>query len=717
LNRTEQEPGALTSTARTQRRQRAHVLPVGLQGVMANAVRLHQSGNLLNAEALYRQVLEQVPDNPDALHLAGVLAYQTNRLAEGAAKIEEAIAIDNLNAAYHDNLSLCYRALGRTEDALRACRRAIALDGRNPSTHLNLAAALVDLDRPKEARRALERAIKRAPDYAEAHNNLANLLLQFGEIEAALSHYRKAAAARSGYLEPVANMARALAEAGRYDESIANFQRIAEQSDADPTLLTDYANALHKAGRSAEATDICERALKLNPASAKAVFLHAFLQKEHGDLPGAEKSYRRAAELDPGLAEIYNNLGNLLYHAGRVDEALDCYQTYVEKSDQKADGLLSQASCHIALGDSAKAMELVEQALEHEPDNVVALTRLVDLGGTARADFSARLEAAASRPDMARGDKQRAAFALAHYHDTQNNWDAAFRWAEDANALAREALPYDPAIEEQWIERIMSVFDRNFFDTRPENMGIASETPVFIVGMPRSGTTLVEQMLASHPAMHGAGEREEIGRLASNLQAITKSYVGYPDCVADFTPDMTIQAAQQYLDAVGEKAGDALRITDKMPLNFRQLGLISMLFPKARVIHCQRDPMDVCISCYLLNFAGRMAFANDLQALGHYYRLYDRLMAHWRATLPLPMLEVRYEDLVENFEGKAREIVDFTGLDWDEHCLRFHETRRTVLTSSKLQVRQPLYSRSVGRWRHYEAGLGPLREALGPLAP
>jgi protein O-GlcNAc transferase len=215
LNRTEQEPGALTSTARTQRRQRAHVLPVGLQGVMANAVRLHQSGNLLNAEALYRQVLEQVPDNPDALHLAGVLAYQTNRLAEGAAKIEEAIAIDNLNAAYHDNLSLCYRALGRTEDALRACRRAIALDGRNPSTHLNLAAALVDLDRPKEARRALERAIKRAPDYAEAHNNLANLLLQFGEIEAALSHYRKAAAARSGYLEPVANMARALAEALR----------------------------------------------------------------------------------------------------------------------------------------------------------------------------------------------------------------------------------------------------------------------------------------------------------------------------------------------------------------------------------------------------------------------------------------------------------------------------------------------------------------------
>lgn len=707
----------MTSTARSQRRQRVHVLPVGLQGVMANAVRLHQSGNLQNAEALYGQVLDQAPDNPDALHLAGVLAFQTNRPAEGARRIEAAIAIDGLNAAYHDNLSLCYRALGRAEDALRACRRAIALDGRNPSTHLNLAAALVDLGRPNEARRALERAIKRAPDYAEAHNNLGNLLVQSGEIDAALSHYRKATAARPGYLEPVGNMARALAEAGRHEESITHFRQIAEQSDANAEQLTDYANVLHKAGRSAEAVDICERALKLDPDSAKAVFLQALLLKEHGDLPGAERSYRRAAELDPDLAEVHNNLGNLLYHAGRVDEALDCYMAYVEKSDRKAGGLLSQASCHIALGDSATAMELVERALDLEPDNVVALTRLVDLGGATRDDFSTRLEAAASRPDMERGDKQRAAFALAHYHDKMNNWDAAFRWAEDANALAREALPYNPEIEEQWIERLTTVFDRAFFDGRPEGMGIAAETPIFIVGMPRSGTTLVEQMLASHPAVHGAGEREEIGRLASNLQAITKSYVGYPDCVADFTPDMTVQAAQQYLDAVGEEAGDALRITDKMPLNFRQLGLITMLFPNARVIHCRRDPMDVCLSCYLLGFAGRMAFAYDLQGLGHYYRLYDRLMAHWREVLPLRMFEVRYEDIVENFEAKSREIVDFAGLDWDDRCLRFHETRRTVLTSSNLQVRQPLYSSSVGRWRHYEAGLGPLREALGPLAP
>ncbi|MBT6119253.1 MAG: tetratricopeptide repeat protein [Rhodospirillaceae bacterium] len=691
-------------------------MPIGLQGVMANAVRLHQSGKLREAEAFYGQILDQVPDNPDALHLVGVLAYQTNRPAEAAKRIEAAIAVENLNAAYYDNLSLCYRALGRAEDAMRACRKAIALDGRNPGSHFNLAASLVDLGRPNEARRALERAIKRDPNYAEAHNNLANLLMKSGEIEPALSHYRKAAAARPGYLEPVANMARALADAERHDESVEYFRQLAEPDDADAELLTDYANALHKAGKPSEALTICERALQSDPNSAKAVFLCAVLQKEHGDQPGAEKSYRRAAELDPDLAEIYNNLGNLLYHADQVEEALACYETYVEKGDQKASGLLSQASCHIALGDQDKAKGLIEQALAFEPDNVVALTRYADLGGKNKEDFSARLESAASRPDLARGDKQRAAFALAHYQDQQGNWDSAFRWAETANALARESLPYDPAVEEQWIERIMAVFDRSFLDARPQDMGLDSDQPIFIVGMPRSGTTLIEQMLASHPAVHGAGEREEIGRLASNLQAITKSYVGYPDCVADFTPDMATEAARQYLDTVGEKAGDALRMTDKMPLNFRHLGLISMIFPNARVIHCRRDPMDVCLSCYLLGFAGRMAFAYDLQGLGHYYRLYDRLMAHWREVQPLRMLEVQYEDLVENFETRSREIVEFAGLEWDERCLRFHETKRTVLTASNLQVRQPLYSKSIGRWRNYEAGLGPLREALGDLA-
>ena len=707
----------MTSAARPQRRQRADPLPPGLQGVMANALRLHQSGRLQDAEAAYLEVLAQAPRNPDALHLAGVLAYQANQPELGATRIEAAIEADGLNAAFHDNLSLCYRALGRSEDALRACRRAIALDGRNPGTHFNLAAALVDLGRPQEARRALERAVKRDPNYAEAYNSLGNLLAKAGETDAAVAQYRKAIARRPNYIEAIGNLGKALAEAGRLEEALEQFAEASALDPENPQALADRANALGKAKRLPEALEAIRAALDIAPDRPEFQFLHATLLSESGDAKGAEEAYRRAAELAPEMAETHLNLGNLVAKEGRVEEALACFERYERAGGDRADALVAQTTSLIALGDRDRARALAEEAHRIAPQKTGPLVQLATLGHGNPDSLAAELERAYAATTEDEEAKRRAAFALANLHDRTGAWDQAFRWVEAANALARAARPYDTGADEQRLARIRAVFDRRFLDGLSAETGIDTDTPVFIVGMPRSGTTLIEQILASHPQVHGAGERAEIGRLSRNLQVILQSDTAYPDCVVDFTPDLAQQAARQYLDAVGRNAGEAMRITDKMPANFQHLGLIRMLFPKARVIHCRRDPMDTCLSCYFRYFAGAIDYVYDQESLGGYYRLYDTMMAHWRDVRPLAMFEVQYENVVADLDGEARKIVDFVGLDWDERCLRFHETKRTVQTASSQQVREPLYTTSVGRWRHYEAGLGRLREALGPLAP
>ncbi len=230
--------------------------------------------------------------------------------------------------------------------------------------------------------------------------------------------------------------------------------------------------------------------------------------------------------------------------------------------------------------------------------------------------------------------------------------------------------------------------------------------------MMRSGTTLAEQILASHPQIHGAGELDTLGRLAGSLPRRLATQIPYPECVAHLDAATARAVAADYLEVLKQHGGAAERVVDKMPLNFLGLGLIATLLPRARIVHCRRDPMDTCLSCFFRDFTTSFTFKYDLRDLGLYYREYERLMAHWRRVLPLPIFELQYEELTAAPEAVSRRLVAFCGLDWDERCLRFHETERPVRTASTAQVRQPMYQSAVGRWRRYEKHLGPLMAAL-----
>jgi hypothetical protein len=313
---------------------------------------------------------------------------------------------------------------------------------------------------------------------------------------------------------------------------------------------------------------------------------------------------------------------------------------------------------------------------------------------------------------LSAGARIRLNFALAKAYDDLGRFAESFRCMNAGNALKRQRVNYNEARMIEQFDRIHAAFDRTLLRKKPR--GLRSDAPVFVLGMPRSGTTLIEQILASHPAVHGAGELTDFSRLANRICDARGKIRRFPEDAAKLTGKELAGLGEAYLARLRALAPDASRITDKMPANFVYVGLIHLALPQARIIHVRRDPRDTCLSCYSKLFSAPQDFTYDLAELGRYYRQYDRLMGHWRKTLPAGrMLEVRYEDVIDDLETWARRIVDHCGLDWDPACISFHEARRPVRTASASQVRQPIYRTSEGRWRKYENDLEPLLTALG----
>jgi hypothetical protein len=287
---------------------------------------------------------------------------------------------------------------------------------------------------------------------------------------------------------------------------------------------------------------------------------------------------------------------------------------------------------------------------------------------------------------------------LGELYESVGDHDAAFKAHRKANDFRQTR--FEPDVFEGHISDLISVFDGVRFPLQPiaEN---PTRIPVLIVGMPRTGTTLVEQILATHPNVIGAGELEELQMLAKALPEIIGTGAPYPQCVEDLRPDVATHLSNWYTERMMTKAGDATRVTDKMPLNFLHLGLAGLLLPNTRVIHCRRTPMDTALSCYFMHFKDTHAFTTDLGWLGRFYVQYERLMQHWRSVLPLPILDVQYEEMVHYPDETMRRIVDFVGLPWHSECTNFYNNQREVLTASADQVRQPIYTSSIGRHAPY----------------
>ncbi|NCF30054.1 MAG: sulfotransferase family protein, partial [Gammaproteobacteria bacterium] len=302
-------------------------------------------------------------------------------------------------------------------------------------------------------------------------------------------------------------------------------------------------------------------------------------------------------------------------------------------------------------------------------------------------------------------------FAAAKMLDDISEFERAFQHLQSANAIEHQRTHFDADAGRSFVARSRATFDSAFFEDK-NAIGNASDKPIFIVGMLRSGTTLVEQILASHPAVYAGGELEYFRGVAGQLPDRLGGGQPYPECVKSLDAATIDAISRNYLAQFTKHSGDAQRFTDKNPLNFEHLGLIMTVFPNARVIHCRRDPMDLCLSIYFQHFSERHDFAYHFADITEYLRQYEQLMAHWHSVFPGRIHDIQYEDLVANLEPVSRAMFEYLDIQWDDNCLEFHRTARPVGTASHWQVRQPLYTRSVERWRHYEPYLEDLRAAL-----
>ena len=588
-------------------------------------------------------------------------------------------------------------------------------------------------------------AVRCQPDDAAAQVNAANALARAGRLSEAAAGYLNALALQPDFVEAHANLSGVFLEQGRADQAVASCARaLAIQPDFAPAHQT-LAQARLSQGRFDEAAEHARRAVAINAEFAEAHNTLGNALIKLARLEEALASFRRAISLKPDFVEAHMNLGRALRSIGHLDLAAAGYQRVLEGDPEFAPAHAELATVLRLQRRSQESERSARRAMSIDPKSTAALAVLAELradaGQFAQAEQLHRriisqdenaLESWAAlarlrRMTAADGEWRAAAerlleapwparrelplrYAIAKYFDDLRDFDRAFAHYQRANALSAQcAPPHDRAALTRTVDLIIRAQDRSWMERR-HSTGDFSERPVFIVGMLRSGTTLAEQILASHPQVFGAGELTFFGAETAAAFASAAAAGGG----LDFTEAELRRLAAGYLDLLQRLSSGAARVIDKFPTNFFLLGLIRTVLPRARIIHMQRDPRDTCLSIYFQQFEAANAYANDLQDLAHYYGEYQRLMRHWCNTLPTDaLLHVPYERLVAEPEAWTRRMLEFAGLPWDARCLDFHRTERTVVTASRWQVRQAMSTSSVGRWRNYRQHLGPLA-ALRP---
>lgn len=569
-----------------------------------------------------------------------------------------------------------------------------------------------------QSSRLIEQLLAEHPDSADAHRAMAQLAMQSGRQPLALQHMAQACRLAPERGDLHFQLACLQAHLGQLEAALEHFriatERLPTMADAWRLLGT----TLSRLHRNREALPALRRAHDLAPGNKT---LEALAEAQfHGGWPAdALVLWQTLLEHDPDDLHARLRTGETLSRLGFQGDAVALYREGVRHLPDSDALWLALAQAEEDNGQRDAARVAYERALALHPDWPFALSSLLGMLRSQAPDpLVEQTTTLLERPGLSDDDRALLGYALGKVHDGLGQYDHAMKRWHDANAARqRVAGQANPNALQQRVDRLIDAFSSDMFSRQTDSGNAAplpaSERFVFIVGMPRSGTTLTEQIIASHPQAFGCGELPDLAMVADTLSMDGKSDARRPDVQALLAPGALHEAIDRYTAAITRHApNDALRLVDKEPLNFFHLGLVALMFPKARVVWCRRDPRDIAVSIYGENFALDETLATDLAGIGHYINAQQRLMRHWQAVLPLPILELHYEQLVTHTEAQARHLLEYVGLPWDPACLQFHRNTQAVQTPSRWQVRQPVHARSIGRWRNYEADLAPLFQVL-----
>ena len=637
---------------------------------------------------------------------------------------------------------------GRLADAETRCRASLLKFPRDVNMQALLGALLVKMERHDEAEATLRATIEAAPTFAKPMEDLGYLLLRENRAGDALPVLERATRLDPSLERAWFSLGKALALLGRGKDADAAFEKCFELSPE--RRLMAHAAEHQKEGRIDEAERIYRRVLRKNPDNVDALRLLALLAMRVDRQDDAESLLQRAIEIAPDFLLALVDLGRLLKEQDRYEEALGCFDRVIalEPTQPQAHFLraatLARASftresidayrrClavrpghvgallglgHVlkAMGDYDAAVASYMACMREAPDFGETYWSLANLK-TYRFDEAtvSEMEKRAAAPGANEQSVVNFQFALGKAYEDRGDYERAWEHYRRGNESQRAQVKYDPVQTEVMNDRIRAVFDAAQVE-KLRGTGDPDPSPIFILGLPRSGSTLLEQILATHTDVEGTSELPYVGRLATSLNLNRPDGVNYPEALRELGPEHLAAMGRDYLArARMHRRSGASRFIDKMPNNFPNVGLIALTLPNAKIIDARRHPLDACLSNYRQLFAKGQNFTYDLTEIGEYYLEYQRMMDHWHEVLPDRVLTVQYEDVVADFEPQVRRLLGFCGLAWQDACLRFYESERPVRTPSAEQVRQPIYDRSVGYWRHYERHLGELIDVIAPI--
>ncbi|BAV33885.1 sulfotransferase [Sulfuricaulis limicola] len=675
---------------------------------------------------------------PKLLARGGALVRQGD-IAGARAEFERAARDHTRNAEPWISLAAVHGMQGNYAEALRCARKAVELAPHSLQAWVNLGNAAQHTGELTQAAEAFQRARGLPGCPADIVLQLGLTLAQLGRWMEAEKPLREYLVHHPGHREATLRLARILTIKGETAAAAAMTEEYCRRHSGDTRALLQLGAIYLDQGRLQDAWRLCDQAMRESAGAAEALLFKGTLLTFEGRHAAAREVYEQLARLQPDNPQTLIMLSLACYQSADPDAGLAYARTALKANPRTIDDLTSLGNIFM-MTDPAESRRLMEKALTLAPDDPRALVlrgQVLEFEGDKQGAWSSAfaaiergsvsteavvvaanvapsvgrteeaiglLEQVVARAGISATNQRALHFALANLCDKAKQYDRAFDHAVIANRLKNVPQNIHHGHLAQ-INSHMQVYAATAIASLPRST-VRSELPVFIVGMPRSGTSLVEQILSCHSKVHARGETTDIEKLADQIPY-------YPDGVRNLAPEKLNVMAGAYVQRLHDMAPSATRVTDKLPGNYMYLGIISQLFPGARVLHCKRDPRDICLSNYFIDFGAGLGFTYDLEALAYTYKAYQELMEHWKAMLPIPILDVQYEELVEEPRSHVEAILKFCGLEWEDACLDFHQSKRQVMTASYDQVRRPLYKSSKARWKNYARQLEPVSRILG----
>ena len=688
---------------------------LNLRQAMMQASQLKSQGSLRESEVLLQQILQAQPNFAPAIHLLGVVAHQSGHNDEAIDLIQKAVAINDQIALFHANLGEMLRIKGDLDGAIRHGARAVELEPGMAGALSNLGIAYYDSEDYEQAKHCHQRALALDANLPQSLNNMGSIMREEENPEKAMEYYHRATAANANYLEPLNNLGLVLIEEDRHAEAIAPLTNAVQQNPNYSDAWCNLGCAYTVLEQFDKALPAYQKAIELRPDYIEANMGLARIYMEIEQPDEAEASIKRALEIDPDKAEAHSMLGGIYNEKALLDKAEACYKKALELDPEQIGACLGLGHMYMEAGDFDIAEECFNKALTLDDKETLAIRfAFTQLRKVKEDSEHYKVLREVENADELKGNEAISYhYAMGKCLDDTGEHEQAFEYYIKAAKLKRETVSYDPAANTRLIEQIMSIFTADWIEQH-RGGGNNSTVPIFVLGMPRSGTTLTEQIIASHADVYGAGELRDLKDITGQL--VTPASRDYPRNLSGLNPQGLKLLGDEYIRRITERAPGSPHITDKMPGNYQQVGLIHLILPNAKIVHVMRNPLDTCISGFTRLFRQGQNMSYDLYEQGLFYRDYHRIMQYWREVLPQGVFyDVQYEALVQDNENQARRLIDYCGLEWNDACLQSHKTRRTVKTASITQVRQPIYTTSLERWRHYDKYLGPLRDGLGDL--